>query len=248
MLLKYASEWKPIHVTNPGAMLALNSNQPDRPNIAFYANEFFKILVFKKLLHSNNSRNVVDIGAAILKLEDEEDVDQKIDAVLLKLQQAGLVDVGQELIRLISRKVSSPSDSNEAHLPVSGDSASEQIVKVEPNLLHPAPKRRRVDGKFDVSDRDLSNLTDTRAKLAKILEISQKSSGRKITEYSASFRTFHYTVAAPILKCFQDHCNSDVDEFIRRWGAKFSHSDWKKKRCPGNNLSGDGCGFGIFNL
>ena len=99
------SEWKPIHVSNPGAMLALNLCQPERRNITFYADQFMKRLVSSKLLTAGDLNNTVKVSAAILKLEDE-DVDKKIDAVLLQLQQLGLEDVGQELLRLVSRKLS----------------------------------------------------------------------------------------------------------------------------------------------
>ena len=236
VLLKYTSEWKPIHVSNPGAMLALNMNQPERRNIAFYADEFLKKLISIKLLTLADSKNVVKVSNSILKLEDEEDVDQRIDAVLIQLQQAGLGDVGYELLRLVSRKVSAQPQMNDCDA-VQVEDENQTVVIDCP----PASKKRRADGRFDV-DRDLSKLSDTRSKLAKIQKISQDAAGRRVCEFTPAFRLFHYSIVLPIMKCLTEHCHSDEEEFIRRWGKSFSHSNWKKNKCPGSS-SNNQCGF-----
>jgi hypothetical protein len=62
--------------------LALNQNQPLRPNISFYAEEFVKRLITKKILIVFNAKNIVKVAAAIVKLEDEEDLDKKLDTAL----------------------------------------------------------------------------------------------------------------------------------------------------------------------
>jgi len=89
LLVKYSSEWHPIHVVNPGAMLALNNNQPARPDIVYYASELIARLISKNILLQRDCKNVLKVSSAILKLEDNDDIDKKIDEALETLQRAG---------------------------------------------------------------------------------------------------------------------------------------------------------------
>ena len=111
LLVKYSSEWHPIHVVNPGAMLALNNNQPARPDIVYYASELIARLISKNILLQRDCKNVLKVSSAILKLEDNDDIDKKIDEALETLQRAGFGNIGNEILRLITRKLSTPPDA-----------------------------------------------------------------------------------------------------------------------------------------
>jgi hypothetical protein len=198
-------------------MLALNLSQPERRDIAYYSDQFMKRLVSNKILRVEDLNNIVKVSVAILKLEDDEEVDKQIDAVLLQLQQVGLGDVGHELLRLISRKLLTqvPPESWVADAELVEGTENEVIPKppLENNTNPAASKKRRLDGQFDV-DRNLSRLTDTKSKLANIRQISEAAAGRKVSEFTTSFCLFHYSVVVPIMKCFSEHCNNDEEEFV----------------------------------
>ena len=112
LLVKYSSEWHPNHVVNPGAMLALNNNQPARPDIVYYASELIAGLISKNILLQRDCKNVLKVSSAILKLEDNDDIDKKIDEALETLQRAGFGNIGNEILRLITRKLSIPPDAD----------------------------------------------------------------------------------------------------------------------------------------
>ncbi|XXQ34134.1 Tyr recombinase domain-containing protein [Plasmodiophora brassicae] len=134
-----------------------------------------------------------------------------------------------------------------AHVPIADNGRQAGGISDEQprNDLEPEPRsgkrRRREAGDFDVADRDMSNI-DTHAKLRTMRRIEIQCAGRAKNSFTPSMRTFYYNVLTPVLNCLRRHCNDDDDEFARRWGDQFAHTDFKKRRCPGSHPS-NGCGW-----
>ena len=258
-MLKYTSEWHPIHVVNSGAMLALNRDQAQRPDISFYSLAMIDNLISRRQLTVQDSKNVVRLSAAAIMLHDEEDIDMELDKELEKLQQAGVGEAGRNILRLLSLKFARESSSAVVEENPDQVEVSDIVDSSEPNpnqneietnqcagaisdQVGQPNKRRRTDGSFDVKDRDLGKL-NTKEKLNMIRRIEQERKGLMINSFTSSLRTLYYSVVIPVLKCLRDHCGDDDNEFCRRWGASFSHTDWKKKRCPGQFYQENSCGY-----
>ena len=133
LLVKYSSEWHPIDVVNPGAMLALNNNQPARPHIVYYASELISRLISKNILLQRDCKNVLKVSSAILKLEDNDDIDKKIDEALETLQRAGFGNIGNEILRLITRKLSTPPNADNT------DTSRQKLIRAVLLLLSMLP-------------------------------------------------------------------------------------------------------------
>jgi hypothetical protein len=140
-----------------------------------------------------NAGNIVKVAAAIVKLEDGEDLDKKLDATLQQLRQAGLGNVSIEILRVVTRKLAlQPSE-----IPATdNDCAAEQAIEIdihrhEENVISnatPPSKKQRTEGGFDV-DRQLGNNLDTNAKLAKLRLINEQLMGRNMSSQEL-FGTF----------------------------------------------------------
>jgi hypothetical protein len=215
-------------------MLALNQNQPDRPDIAYYANEFFNRLVAKRLLLQRDSNNIIKISVAISKFEDDDDIDKKLDEALQTLQRAGFGNIGNDILRLMARKISldavasPPADASSENALAADGVANASLqnqgvgdgnaVIIGSDQRRPS-KRQRVDGGFNV-DRMIGKDLDTKSKLAKLRDISLKVAVTSVNNYTGALRSFYYSTLTPIMTCLKDHCNDDDSEFARRWTDK----------------------------
>jgi hypothetical protein len=228
-------------------MLALNQNQPERPDMGFFASEFINRLITKNLLQFRDADNVVKVSAAITKLEDDDDIDKKLDDALETLQRAGLGNIGNEILRLVTQKLSFQHEGTDPSGINCDDNDQRPVVLTQEGgecvgAEGPATKKQRLEGTFDV-DRSMGNNLDTKYKLGKFRHILEQTTGKNVNTFTGAFRNFYYSVATPILNCLRDHCSDNDDEFQRRWGATFSHSTFKKKCCPGSSSSDGQCGY-----
>jgi len=215
-------------------MLALNNNQPARPDIVYYASELIARLISKNILLQRDCKNVLKVSSAILKLEDNDDIDKKIDEALETLQRAGFGNIGNEILRLITRKLSTPPDADNTD--TSGENeespeANQGSAAAAVDAADPASKKKRVEGTFDV-DRSFGSNLDTAAKLELIRRIQEQIAGKGVHTFTGSLRNFYYSIFCPIKNCLKDHCGDD-GEFIRKWGTKFAHTSFKTICCSG---------------
>lgn len=249
LLLKYSSTWKPIHIINAGAMIALNRNEPDVPLLSHYAAKLFERMKQMRLLNSQSIQSPRDVCAAIIEMESPADVNQEIENCFEKLKAAGLEGVGNSLLRLMVRKYSLEMDAGPASSP---DMAVAVEEAIESSNCGPearrASKRPRSDDSsdFDVAERtQLKAMKTTEQKLELIQKIHAQynSAGRPVNQYCSALKKLTYLVINPIMACLSDHCQNDPKEFERRWGSKFNHTDWGKKHCPGPNPEQQSCGW-----
>jgi hypothetical protein len=235
-------------------MIALNRNQPNVPQLTFYADQMFSRMLQLRLLTSQTAKNPRDICDAILSLEKPEDIDGEIEECINKLKSAGLEDVGNSLVRLFSRKNAlsagtenipgrHEAEASKAEDLEVGQSCSDTDSEVDENTQ--SRKRPRAEP-FDVPDRKLlSSLKSTSEKVALIQKIHTvcQASDRPVNQYCSALKKLTYSVFKPILACLQHHCNRDVSEFTRKWGDNINLTDWGKKCCPGSTPHSNQCGW-----
>jgi hypothetical protein len=226
-------------------MIAVSMNQPDSPNLSYYAQRQAVKLVDAGLLQQRDITNTIQLASAILK-SVVGDPDQYLEQLLGRLKDAGVAEIGNEILRVLARKYSSQTNA----IPIPEVEGAEPAAQAKSSPRNgdgePAPKRGRRIGKFDIAEKqNMSSLRDTRKKIALIELIEGKCQGVAANDMIPSLRSMHYTVVRPVLNCLRQHCQNDVDAFIRRWGQELNHSNWSRDRCPKSSRNKDKnvCGF-----
>ena len=96
-------------------------------------------------------------------------------------------------------------------------------------------KRKRGENGNNLDERsELVKLKTTKSKLAKIQSIVSDYDNGELTEGA---RKFLQRQASPILACFQNHCNANVDTFCCRWPVL------KHTHFPCKGREGQPCAF-----
>lgn len=249
MLLRYSSTWAPIHVQHTGAMRAANRNRPDDgKNLNFYAKRMVERLLEQKLLSKDYTKNVIHLSRAVIKSAPGNEIDSQIDSLLQKLRSVGsgpskLVD---ELMLLIGRKMASQlAETSETTEELDTNAVAPDKQAENPPISESQQRKRRKFGDFDVPEQLLLREAKTSGEKLKIIRtIAAAIVGRPPAEYSSRLKSCVYNIVNPVMKCLKEHCDNDEEEFIRRWGSNFRHSNWGKRVCPGNSdATGNRCAY-----
>ena len=213
-----------------------DGDQAQRPDIVFYSIAFVNILIARRLLFVQDSNNTVRLSSAALMLFDVEGIDKELDKELERVEKAGVGDAGRNILRLVSLKLARQTSSvqnPETQSSVLNESNNftqypeknelvDAINQAKDNSISvmPSSKRRRVDGNFDIADRDLTTL-HSKDKLNMIRRIEAQCQGHKVNTFTSSLRTMYYSVVIPVLKCLREHCGDDDDKIFETMRRQF---------------------------
>jgi hypothetical protein len=190
---------------------------------------------------------VIALSNAVIRYSDYGDADAYLQQLFAKVAEAGLGDVANEITRVLARKSTNAVVSPVVVAPDAGDAdPDDEVVGEGEPSNRPPPKRRRTNATFDIEERKgLAKCTSTAQKMEAIRAVHDtfKRSDAAVDDMVPALRSAWYSVVDPVMNCFLTHCNGSVDEFTRRWGSKFGHSNFGRDKCPGKMADRTECGF-----
>lgn len=219
--------------------------------------EFIASLIRRKLLRRQQKHNWAVLMDVLQQDHLEAGFRNEVDNILEKVRRVGTAS-RQEVeglnmlysrqfaelhsqIQKLRSQINVPSTSANALRDQMSQSDDRVSVLQPPTSARPPPaKRPRAFGHFDVPARKQLCSLRGEAKLSMLKTIRQEIDAMPEGEgFCNALRVFENQVLSPALRCLENHCNGDEQQFVQRWGQNFRTSKFSSTCCSGR---GSRCG------
>jgi hypothetical protein len=128
------------------------------------------------------------------------------------------------------------TDGTNFNLAESNNNSGVQVSnETAPNTQRNVPQvTKKRGGDFDLDGRKrLKSLKSGTEKMNCLFEIKSAYDGVDSTTVTENARVWVISTLDPIIGCYKNHFDSNLELFVQKWG-NFSHSTFKKKCCNGS--------------